>query len=244
MYTILILILIGIAGLFVYKGAQKKQSWRTIFGVILALFTLFFFWFMYFWGEMLWFEALGYNQRFWILVLSQTAVATVGIVFGGLLVRLLTTKITKEKIWIKRGACIIGAFIGAVWALSNWGVVLRFWFQVSTEVKDPIIGKSTSFYLFSLPFLDRFYVLILLLSFLALGAVFSALFLRFEQSQMDVQFVNSNSGANRGMEKNLFVNAAVALWTQFTSSFRRSDCTMNSRMWILTATLLLTNTVR
>jgi hypothetical protein len=64
MYTVLILVLIGIAGLLVYKGAQKKQKGPILWGVILALFTVFFFWFMYFWGEMLWFEALGYNQRF------------------------------------------------------------------------------------------------------------------------------------------------------------------------------------
>ena len=215
MYTVLILVLIAVAGLFVYKGIQKKQTGRVFLGVILALFTVFFFWFMYFWGEMLWFEALGYNQRFWILVLSQAAVAAVGIVFGGFFIWLLTSKVTEEKIWIKRGARIIGAFIGAVWALSNWEVVLRFWFRVGTEIKDPILGKTTSFYLFSLPFWDRFYILIILLSLLGLGAVFTALFLRFEpnqQNQMDVRFVSLSSSSSRVMEKSLFINAAVVMW--------------------------------
>jgi len=211
MYTVIILLLIGISGLLVYKGAQKKQKGRILSGVVLGLFTVVFFWFMHFWGEMLWFEALGYNQRFWIVVLSQTAVAAAGILFGGLLVWLLTLKISKQKIWIKHGARIIGAFIGAVWALSNWEVVLRFWFKVGTQVKDPIIGKSTSFYLFSLPFLDRFYALLLMLSILALGAVFTAAFLRFQQDQVDFQIIDLDSESNKAVIKNLYVNASLVI---------------------------------
>ncbi|MBD3413501.1 MAG: hypothetical protein GF421_03600 [Candidatus Aminicenantes bacterium] len=211
MYTLLLAVLIGMSGFLVYKGAQKKKTGQIVLGVILALFTVFFFWFMYFWGEMLWFEALGYNQRFWMVVFSQTAIAAAGIFFGGLFVWPLTRSISKDKTWVKQGARILGAFIGAVWAVSNWEVVLRFWFQVGSEVKDPILGKSTSFYLFSLPFLDRLYMLVLLLSLVSLGAVFAASFLRFEQSEMDVQFFRMESGISKNMEKNLFLNAAVVL---------------------------------
>jgi len=211
MYTIIILVLIALSGWLIYKGAQKKQNRRILFGVILALFTVFFFWFMYFWGEMLWFEALGYNQRFWIVVLSQTAVAAAGILVGGVIVWLLTIKIPKERILIKHGSRILGSFIGAVWALSNWEVVLRFWFRVGTEVKDPILGKSAAFYLFSLPFLDRIYVLLLLLSLLALGAVFSAAFLGFRQNQVDFQVLSLDSEANRAAINNLFIDGSVVL---------------------------------
>ncbi|MFO7867188.1 MAG: UPF0182 family protein [Candidatus Aminicenantes bacterium] len=211
MYTVLILILLGLSGWLIYRGVQRKHTGRTVFGIILALFTVGFFWFMDFWGEMLWFEALGYNQRFWIVVLSQTAVALAGIILGGVIVWLLTLKIPSEKRWFKLGARILGAFTGAAWALSNWEAILRFWFRVGSETTDPVLGKTTSFYMFSLPFFDRFYELLLLLALIGIGAVFAAAFLRFEGEQIDFNLPQLTSGSGKAMVENFFRGASVLL---------------------------------
>jgi uncharacterized protein len=213
MYTVLILILLGLSGWLIYRGVQKKHTSRIGLGVILLVFTWFFFWFMDFWGEMLWFESLGYNRRFWTVVLSQTAVALAGIVLGGAIVWLLTLKIPFTKVWFKRGARILGGFTGAAWAVSNWEVILRFWFRVGSESTDPVLGKTISFYLFSLPFLDRFYELLLLLAVIGLGAVFAAAFLRFDREQIDFDFPQLDSGSGKALIKNLFWNASVLLLT-------------------------------
>jgi hypothetical protein len=209
MYTVLILILLGLSGWLIYKGARKKHTGRIAFGVILLVFTWFFFWFMDFWGEMLWFENLGYNQRFWTVVLSQTAVALAGVVFGGVIVWLLTMKISEEKIWFKRGARILGAFTGAAWAVSNWEILLRFWFRVGTETTDPVLGKAASFYLFTLPFFDRLYELLLLLAIIGAGAVFASAFLRFEREQVDFDLPQLDSRSGKAVMGNLFWDASI-----------------------------------
>jgi uncharacterized protein len=211
MYTIIILILLGLSGWLIYKGANQKHTGRIVFGVMVLLFTWFFFWFMDFWGEMLWFEAIGYNERFWMVVLSQTAVALAGILVGGLAVWLLTLKIPGEKMWFKRGALILGAFTGAVWAISNWEVILRFWFRVGSESTDPVLGKTTAFYLFSLPFYDGLYELLLLFALIGAGAVFAAAFLRFEREQIDFDIPQLDSGSGKAMVGNLFWDASVLL---------------------------------
>ena len=71
MYTIILIILLGIAAFFFINGIMKRKTGRLILGVIIGALTLFFFWYMDFWGEMLWFQSIGYAQRFWIEILAK-----------------------------------------------------------------------------------------------------------------------------------------------------------------------------
>ncbi|MBS3817907.1 UPF0182 family protein [bacterium] len=119
MYTVLILLLLSLSGLIIYKGFQKNKSGTVIFGFLLFFFIVFFFWFLNFWGDMLWFKSLGYNQRFWTLILSQTGLAVGGALFSWLIVFLFTLPIPKDKKLtriIPRG---LGIFIGGIWGASN-----------------------------------------------------------------------------------------------------------------------------
>jgi uncharacterized membrane protein (UPF0182 family) len=57
------------------------------------------------------------------------------------------------RIW----AAVAGALSGALWGCWNWQIILECIYQVSTEIRDPILQRDTGFYLFTLPFYDSLY---------------------------------------------------------------------------------------
>lgn len=65
MYTILMLVMIGLGLWLAVKGVLARSIFKVAAGTALVVGTAVFFWFLGFWGEMLWFEALGYGERFW-----------------------------------------------------------------------------------------------------------------------------------------------------------------------------------
>ncbi len=170
MYTALILVLLGLAAFLFITGSQKHKKVRIAAGIILAASTLLFFWFMDFWGDALWFQALGYGQRYWTVIFYNTGFAAAGALIGWGLLHLLTLYIPKQNPIAKYGSRFIGAFAGGVWGVSNWSVILKFFHGVSTDLHDPILGKSTGFYMFTLPFLDQISSLLFMLTFIALAA--------------------------------------------------------------------------
>jgi uncharacterized membrane protein (UPF0182 family) len=71
-------------------------------------------------------------------------------------------------------ALVLGILIAAG-EVGNWGVLLRYVYQVPYGLSDPQYGKDISFYLFSLPAyvaLKNWLLLMLVLSFLMAGAVY------------------------------------------------------------------------
>ena len=175
MYIAILVILLGFAGFLVITGFQKQRRGRIAAGVAVGIFTLFFFWFMDFWGEMLWFEAIGYPQRFWTVVLAESGFAVGAALVSWLIVYLLILFLPRHRKTVRILAQAAGAFIGGVWGYSNWEIFLKYWNRVSTAVSDPVLGKDTAFYLFTLPFYDTVYQLLLLISVIAFIALLSAL---------------------------------------------------------------------
>ena len=188
MYTALLLVLLGISAFLFITGAQKKKNMQTIAGLALAILTVFFFWFMGFWGEALWFENLGYGQRFWTIFFSNGLFAVAGAALGWLLMILFSMYIPKNQKLIRGVIKILGVVIGGMWGFSNWDTILKFWNGVSTGLKDPILGKDTGFYLFTLPFLDQLYNFIFSMAFLVLIIVFFITFIRILGSNLKVYF--------------------------------------------------------
>lgn len=177
MYTALILVLLGFAAFLFITGSQKHKKGKMAAGVILAVATLLFFWFMDFWGDALWFQALGYGQRYWTVIFFNTGFAAAGAILGWVVLHILTHRIPKQNPIAKYGSRFIGAFAGGVWGVTNWSVILKFWHGISTDLYDPVFGKSTGFYMFTLPFLDQIYSLLFMLVFIALAAsVFNTFF--------------------------------------------------------------------
>jgi len=212
MYTALLFGLLGIAAFLFITGSQKKQAIKIYSGLAVAVLTLFFFWFMGFWGEALWFENLGYGDRFWTLVYSNGGFAIAGAVAGFILIYILTFAIPKGHKVILGGTKILGIIIGGSWGLSNWDVIFKFWDRVNTGITDPILGKDVGFYLFTLPFLDNLYILLILISIVALvGSVFYTLF-RFTGENLVLYFPTPDEIRTDKFYFPLYLNSAVFIF--------------------------------
>src|SRR5215468_1306752 len=73
------------------------------------------------------------------------------------------------------GAAVVLGILVAAGEVSNWGVLLRYVYQVPYGLSDPQYGKDIGFYLFSLPAfvaLKNWLLLMLVLSFLVAGTVY------------------------------------------------------------------------
>ena len=212
MYTALILVLIAIAAFFFISGVQKRKPVKVFAGLAIGVLTLAFFWFMGFWGEVLWFQNLGYGSRLWTVVYSNSILAVISALLGLGICFLLTNSISKEHKILRSGSRILGLFIGASWGLSNWEIILKFFEQVSTGLKDPILGKDVGFYLFTLPFLDSLYNLLFLLTVISLIAVIIALFIRFEGNNFTLYFPNPLEVNIDKFYFPLYFNAAIFIF--------------------------------
>src|SRR6201981_1071541 len=73
------------------------------------------------------------------------------------------------------GVAVVLGILIAAGEVGNWGVLLRYVYQVPYGLSDPQYGKNVGFYLFSLPAyvaLKNWLLLMLVLSFLMAGAVY------------------------------------------------------------------------
>jgi len=171
MYTALFLLFIALSIFIIYKGQKSKNTPVIASGVIIGLLTLFSSWFMEFWGEKLWFDQLGYNERFWTVWLTKIGLFAGAFIIGGLFVYLLTFSLKEKRQKIIRYLAVgVGALLSGIWMFSDWETFLKFIYRIPTSVTEPILNMQTGFYLFALPFLNKLYSTILILSIIALAA--------------------------------------------------------------------------
>jgi len=186
MYTAIYALLLLAAGFLVFRGFHSGKRSTVVNGIFLAALTVAFFAFLDFWGEALWFDALGYSSRFWKTVSAVAGFAVAGLILGWGLVHLLSYAIPKEKgrmrLWIRIG----GGLIGLLWGVANWETIWIFFNRVSTSLSDPVLGRETGFYLFTLPFLDSLHGLLFFLFLFVLAAVFM-ISVGSGQSRLDVE---------------------------------------------------------
>ncbi|MBN1360457.1 MAG: UPF0182 family protein [Sedimentisphaerales bacterium] len=178
MYLTLIVILLAAAASLVLLGRRRRRIWPVAAGAALVVLTIGLFWFMGFWGEALWFGAIGYGRRFWTAIVAKVALTLIGVAVAVSLVHLLTWGIGKDRKALRLGSKAVAAYIGGQWGIASWDTVLLYLNRVTTDVRDPILGRDTGFYLFVLPLYDAIYSLLLLVTFLALIVWAIALFLR------------------------------------------------------------------
>jgi len=223
MYTALLLALIGLAGFLLIVGIGKRNKSQALLGALIFVFTVFFFWFLGFWGEFLWFDALGYEGRFWTVVLTKTGAFFAGALFGLFAIYFLTWSVPAEKKVVRGVAVLVGAFIGALWGLAQWDTILVYLNRVSTDITDPIIHKNTGFYLFSLPLLDGLYTFFLLLALTALAATFVSLLARVEEGEVEFEPARIPEQASTSPYRALYLPAGVFLlilaWGKFLDRY-------------------------
>lgn len=119
---------------------------------------------------MLWFDALGYNDRFWTVLLARVGIGICGALIGCLSVFLLTLPIPKQPPFARIWPETFGAFYGLLWGVANWGVVLKWCNRVDAGLSEPVINRDVGFYLFTLQFYDAAYWLLLIVVAISLVA--------------------------------------------------------------------------
>ncbi|MGB8489888.1 MAG: UPF0182 family protein [Bacteroidales bacterium] len=169
MYTAILMALLALAAFMIYKGFIAKRKLMLSGGILLVVSTAAFFWIMGFWGDLLWFRQLGYNERFWTLWLSQAGLFLGGFIVSGLLVFLLTFSLKKDAGSIRWLAIIFAALIGGIMWWQNWEVFLKFFNRVPTDLTEPVLNKTTGFYMFVYPMLRILYTTLLYPGLIALA---------------------------------------------------------------------------
>lgn len=212
MYTAILIILIGIAAWLIFQGVKKQKISRIITGIIFGLFTIILFSFMGFWGEMLWFQSVGHEKRFWTEIFAKIILAGVGAIFGWLILFILTGFIPKQKKYTRLTARFLGAFIAGVVSVSNWEMILRYMNRVPSNVSDPILGRDVSFYLFTLPFYDMVYELLIILSIVGLVASLSAIFVRIKKQDIEFHYPRLEEQTASRAFRAMYVNGAVLIF--------------------------------
>jgi len=202
MYSAIIILLLSISGIFIITGILKRSYGEALSGVVIALLSIFFFWFLSFWGEMLWFESLGYSRRFWTVIISKAGFSILGALFGCIVVHFLTSSINRKRKYVRIGARVLGGFAGGIWGLSNWDTIFKYLNYAHVGVSDPILGKDMGFYLFILPFYDAIYILLLLLTVVAVAASFaSTLVARTVNNELLIQEWEPGPGTDEEAKK-------------------------------------------
>lgn len=212
MYYALLLFLLAIALYFFVTGIQKHKKSRISLGIVIAFFSISFFWFMDFWGEALWYEGLGYSSQFWIMNYANIGFGLAGAILGFAVIYLFTLAIPKTKRAVHIITKILGLLIGASWGYSNWDVILKFWNRSYTGLQDPILGKDVGFYLFTLPFLDFLYSLVVLLAVIALIATFVSVFIRFRDNNFVFYFPPEYEIKTGQFFSPLFLNSSIFIF--------------------------------
>jgi len=186
MYAALILLCAAIAvGLF-WFGRSRDRRIFVLAGALFGLLAIAFFSLLDFWGEHLWFKSLGYNERFWTSITAMLGLSLAGCLFGVLLSWGVSLLMPVRQLFSRRLALFLGALIGVLWGYNHWETLLKFIHGVNSGVVDPFFSRDAGFYLFSLPWFDGLYDLLLLLALLMLLAGASQ-FLQVSRTRLDVQ---------------------------------------------------------
>lgn len=162
MYSIALLVLLALATFLTVRGVRRGSGVAIAIGLAVATLTLIVFGLFSFWGEMLWFEEVGFLERFWTVVGATLAVAAVAALAAASLVALITLPSMHTAGRARRIGIAVAALAGAAWGAASWTLVLRWVMGVSTRTREPIFGRDVGFYLFTLPFVDALFSLLLL----------------------------------------------------------------------------------
>ncbi len=149
-------------------------------------------------ADLFWFEAVGYPQIFWRLLLIKLALfgAATGIVFvyAWINLRLLTRRVdligtvpTTSPMAQVAGmappglvrafellAPLVAALVVGFGFAEGWDAFIRFLWAQPFGQTEPLYGRDIGFYLFALPFLDRVQNTVAMLAFAATVLLFSA----------------------------------------------------------------------
>lgn len=225
MYIVLIILLLGIAAGLILWGLRQKKLSKVVAGVVIAAATFLFFSFLSFWSDVLWFDALGYLNRFWKVVLYRILFAVIGGAVGFAILWSLTLFVfDHRKSRVRWVPILIGLYLGAKWGSINWDTILLFLKGPMTETYDPILNKDIGFYLFNLPFYEQVYMILFTLFVLGLVSAFAGIFLTFRDGRIDFKQPQFQNGRRDRRVNWLYINIALVLfvlaWGRYLDRFQ------------------------
>src|SRR6266487_4611976 len=141
-------------------GPRRRAPWRgavvvvMIAAIVLSICLILLGLMGDFLVDWLWFSTIGYFDVFWTTIFAEAVVFFTVVIAGG--------------------ASVLAVLVA--WGeVRNWGVFLRYFYQVPYGTNDPLYEKAIGFYLFSLPayvVIKNWMLLTLFLSALFAGAVY------------------------------------------------------------------------
>ena len=192
----------------------------------------------------LWFESLGYSSVYWYILKTKIALFAVSAVLTALL--LSATFVLFQRLFgayafekrtiilnnqpfqfspakfIRPLGWIIAAFFGIAYGLQikeHWRQFALYWHQPSTNLYDPIFGKSLGFYLFSLPLYDLISSWLSGVTFVILVAAVLYSLLGLPQTVLKPSVRWSSGAAFRGVCCALALFLLVVSWRTYLSRF-------------------------
>ena len=192
----------------------------------------------------LWFESLGYSSVYWYVLKTKLALFAVSAVVTALL--LSATFLLFQRLFgayafenrtiilnnqpfqfspakfIRPLGWVIAALFGLIYGFKlkeHWRQFALFWNQPSTNIGDPIFGKSLGFYLFSLPFYDLLSSWLLGVTFIILCAALAYSLLGLPQTVLKPSVRWSSGAAFRAVCVALALFLLVLSWRTYLSRF-------------------------
>ena len=123
---------------------------------------------MIFYGSGNWF----YCERFWKVWLTKTGLFAGTFIYSGILILPLTYSLRKDNILIRYITFLIAAVTGGILWLVNWEVFLIYLNRVPTTITEPLLNRTTGFYLFDYPFIKILYTSLLYTGFILIIKIF------------------------------------------------------------------------
>ncbi len=160
---------------------QRRLRGSTIVIIADILFIIGFFVFVNLYTQFLWFANLGYADRFLTVLRFEVVLYLAG--FAAAFLFLFFT--TRHPLgWLNTRLRHLGSFPMAlvlalllgIWTSGLWPKFLLFFNQVSSDLTEPIFGRSVSYYLFSLPLYSSLIGWLILLFVLAIGVTSLSLY--------------------------------------------------------------------
>ena len=192
----------------------------------------------------LWFESLGYTSVYWYVFKVKAALFAGSAVLTALLLsavfllfqRLFGAYAFENRTiilnnqpfqfspakFIRPLGWIIAGLFGLIYGFNlkdHWRQFALFWNQPSSNVYDPIFGKSLSFYLFSLPLYDLINSWLLGVTFIILCAALAYSLLGLPQTVLKPSVRWSSGAAFRGVCVALALFLLVLSWRTYLSRF-------------------------
>jgi uncharacterized protein len=225
-------------------GPRKRRRWKIWLAVaaILLLFSLSRIVSIYI--SALWFGSLGYSSVYWYVFKAKLALFFGSAILTALLLsatfllfqRLFGAYAFEQRTivlnnqpfqfspakFIRPLGWFIAALVGLVYGLNlkeHWRQFALFWHQPSTNVYDPIFGKSLGFYLFSLPLYDVLSAWLLGVTFIILLAAVAYSLLGLPQTVLKPSVRWSSGAAFRGVCCALALFLLVVSWRTYLSRF-------------------------